>query len=213
MFMEKFLADLEKRLPVLSPVLPPLARLIGETIDLFRNDGTLFLAGNGGSAADAEHICTELLKGFKSLRRLSDDDIQKLKDAGDENSRLGESLQYGLRTISLLSHPAFHTAFGNDVDADLSFAQQLWALGRAGDMFIGISTSGNAYNILHTLIAARAKNIRTVLITGNRKGVCEEFADLVIAVPESETYRIQELQLPIYHTFCLAVEAAFFEQF
>ena len=210
--MEKFRADLEKRLPVLSPVLPPLARLIGETIDLFRNDGTLFLAGNGGSAADAEHICGELLKGFRSPRKLSGADVQKLKDAGDANSRLGESLQYGLRTISLLSHPSLHTAFGNDVDAELAFAQQLWALGRAGDMFIGISTSGNASNIRQALIAARAKNIRTVLLTGSRKGVCEEFADLVIAVPESETYLVQELQLPVYHTFCLAVEAALFEQ-
>ena len=211
--MKKFLDDLEKRYPVLSPVIPPLAQLIEETIDLYRKNGTLFLAGNGGSAADAEHICGEMLKGFRSLRKLSDEDKQKLKDAGDEASQLGENLQYGLRAISLLSHPSLNSAFGNDVDADLAFAQHLWALGRAGDIFIGISTGGNASNIRKAFIAARTKNIRTVLLTGNRHGACERFADLVIAVPESETYRIQELHLPVYHTFCLAVEAAFFEQF
>ena len=123
----------------------------------------------------------------------------------------GGNLQYGLRAISLLSHPALTSAFGNDVDPLLAFAQQLWALGREGDAVIGISTGGSAENICKMFIAAKAKNIRTILLTGMKNGSCREFADVVLAVPETETYKIQELHLPLYHTLCLALESSFFK--
>lgn len=209
--MQKYFDSLIARYPVLAAVRPEVERTAAELVALFRRGGTLFVGGNGGSAADAEHICSELLKGFKSRRELSSEDKAKLAAADAETGpALGESLQYGLHAVSLLSHPAFASAFGNDVDPELAFAQQLWALGRRGDMVMGISTGGGAANIRKTFAAARAKGIMTVLLTGNRHGRCEELADIVIAVPESETYKIQELHLPIYHTLCLAVESRFF---
>ena len=209
--MKKYLDELTARYPVLEEISPAIGEFIQMLISLYRADGTLLVAGNGGSGADAEHICGELLKGFCRKRPLDKADLEKLKASGDEED-FGSQLQNGLRAVSLLSHPALTTAFGNDVDADLAFAQQVWALGKSGDVMLGISTGGNASNIRTAFIAARAKNIKTVLLTGNRHGICEKYADLVIAVPEKETFKIQELHLPIYHTVCLAVEAEFFNE-
>ena len=210
--MERYLTAMVQRYPVLSDNAAQLKQLAEELAALFRQGNTLFLAGNGGSAADAEHICGELLKGFKSRRELSDSDKELFAAAGGEDGKsIAGALQYGLRAVSLLSHPALTSAFGNDVDPNLAFAQQLWALGRAGDAVIGISTGGNAENIRKMFIAARVKKIRTILLTGAKNGSCREFADMVIAVPETETYKIQELHLPLYHTLCLAVEAQFFK--
>ena len=209
--MEKYFSEMVERYPVLKDVAPSVRDLAMELTELFKRGNTLFLAGNGGSAADAEHICGELLKGFKSRRELSAEDKQIFENAaGSDGAAVAGALQYGLRAVSLLSHPALTSAFGNDVDPELAFAQQLWALGRENDIVMGISTSGNAANIYKTFTVARAKNIRTVLLTGNRHGKCEQLADIVIAVPDDETYRIQELHLPIYHTLCMAVESQFF---
>ena len=168
-------------------------------------------AGNGGSGADADHICGELLKGFKSRRELEAGEKAAFGSRfGEDGEKLANSLQRGLRAVSLLSHPALLSAFANDVDPDLVYAQQLYALGRPGDMFLGISTGGNAVNIRYAMMAARVKGIGTVLLTGNRHGSCEKFADLVVAVPESETYLVQEMHLAIYHTVCLEVEETIF---
>lgn len=211
--MDKIFSQLTGRYPELAAVIPELTKCTGEICALFRRKGTLFVAGNGGSGADAEHICSELLKGFLSRRELSDEDKALLLAADPVNgAELGKKLQYGLPVVSLLSHPALLTAFGNDVDADFAFAQQLWALGRQNDVFLGISTGGNAANIRLALAAARAKGIMTILLTGSCHGCCEELADIVIAVPENETYRIQELHLPLYHAMCRAIEAQFFQQ-
>ena len=209
--MKKYLDELTARYPVLTETAPAIGEFIEMLISLYRADGTFFVAGNGGSGADAEHICGELLKGFCRKRPLDAAALAELKNCGDEES-FGTQLQNGLRAVSLLSHPALTTAFGNDVDPDLAFAQQVWALGKAGDVMLGISTGGNASNIRKAFITARAKNMKTVLLTGNRHGICEKYADIVIAVPEMETFKIQELHLPIYHTVCLAVEAAFFNE-
>ena len=196
--MEKYFSEMVERYPVLKDVAPSVRDLAAELTELFKRGNTLFLAGNGGSAADAEHICGELLKGFKSRRELSAEDKQIFENAaGSDGAAVAGALQYGLRAVSLLSHPAF--------------AQQLWALGRQGDAVIGISTGGNAGNIRKLFIAARAKNIRTILLTGSKNGSCRDFADVVIAVPEKETYKIQELHLPVYHTLCLALESQFFK--
>ena len=189
--MKKYFDNMVERYPQLREVAGPLQQLAEELVLLFNRGNTLFLAGNGGSAADAEHICGELLKGFKSKRELNEDDRKNLAlIAGSDGEELGGNLQYGLRAISLLSHPALTSAFGNDVDPLLAFAQQLWALGREGDAVIGISTGGSAENICKMFIAAKAKNIRTILLTGMKNGSCREFADVVLAVPETETYKI-----------------------
>ena len=123
---------------------------------------------------------------------------------------MAAKLQNGLRCISLLSHPAYVSAFANDVDAELVFGQQLWALGREGDALLAISTGGNAENVKRALMVAKVIGMRSILLTGNRHGCCETYADCVVAVPESETYRIQELHLPVYHFLCMAVESRMF---
>ena len=203
--------EMTERYPELSGVRPALETLIERSIDAFRNGGTFFVHGNGGSASDAEHICGELLKGFKSLRPFPPEELDKWKELfGQEAADKASRLQMGLRAVSLLSHPGFTSAFGNDVDSSLAVAQQLLALGRKGDVFLGISTGGNAENIRYALMAAKTRGIFSCLLTGNKHGICEKYADLVIAAPESETFKIQELHLPIYHTFCLEVENAIF---
>ncbi len=199
------------RYPVLAPLGQILERWVDQLIALYERDGVLFLAGNGGSAADCEHICGELLKGFKSKRSLSAVAKQSFVDHfGEEGQILGDKLQEGMRAISLLSHPGLLSAFGNDVDPQCAYAQQLWALGRSGDMLLGISTGGNSENVRQTMMAARVRGMSTVLLTGDRHGKCENYADLIIPVPASETYVIQEYHLAIYHAVCLALEADLF---
>ena len=200
------------RYPALSGIAKEIEDFTDELILLYSREGTLFLAGTGGSAAACDHICGELLKGFKSKRPLDEKNISRFEEYFGEAGKISaQKLQNGFRAISLLSHGALLSAFGNDVDPDLAFAQQLWALGREGDVFLGISTGGNAKNIVNAMMAAKVKGITTVLLTGNRHGVAEKYADIVIAVPESETFIIQEYHLPIYHAVALAVEDFFFK--
>ena len=200
------------RHPEIASAVPALRVLIADAVALFRRGGTFFVAGNGGSAADSDHICGELLKGFLLKRPLHASDRKKFADLfGDEGAEYADKLQGGLRAVSLLSHPALNSAFANDVDADLVYAQQLWALGREGDIFLGISTGGGAKNIKAALMAAKARGVKTFLLTGNKHGVCEKYADVVIAVDERETYLIQEKHIILYHNFCMAVESELFE--
>lgn len=209
--MEKILTELGTRYPVLVPVVPKLTAVITTAVSTIKNGGTIFTAGNGGSGADAEHIAGELLKGFLSRRPLPGTEIEKFSELfGDEGVELGRKLQCGIRCVSLLSHPGYLTAFANDVDPELVYAQQLYALGKAGDMVIGITCSGNAGNIRRTFMVARQMGIRTVLLTGGRAGKCVPYADIVVDVPETEVFKIQELHLPVYHAFCAAVEKTIF---
>ena len=205
--LQKLLA----RRPELASAAPALEELINDTAELFRRGGTFFVAGNGGSAADSDHICGELLKGFLSKRALPEAERKKFRELfGAEGEEISGKLQCGLRAVSLLSHPALLSAFANDVDADLVYAQQLWAMAKAGDVFLGISTGGGAKNIRAALMAAKARGVKTFLLTGNRHGGCEKFSDVVIAVDESETYLVQEQHIAIYHCFCAAVESELF---
>ncbi len=203
--------ELFQRIPELSCLRETLYQVLEELLALYERDGILYLAGNGGSAADCDHICGELMKGFKSKRPLPDcakeNFVSLFGEAGQDTA---DKLQSGLRAISLLSHPGLLSAFCNDVDPELIFAQQLWALARPGDLFLGISTGGGSKNVLRALMAARVKGVKSILLTGNRNGICAKFADIVVAVPESETYKIQEYHLPIYHALCLAVEETIF---
>ena len=206
---ERYIKELVSRYPVLGSVAESLDKVYLALKICFVNDKTLFCAGNGGSAADAEHIVGEMMKGFLLPRPLND--VMKntfRRRTGDDV--LATKLQMGLRCISLISHPALNTAFMNDVDPSMIFAQQLFVLGRSGDAVIGITTSGNAENICNLFKVARARSITTILLTGSRPGRCEPFADLVIHVPESETYKVQELHLPVYHCLCSMLEENFY---
>ncbi|MCQ2379330.1 MAG: SIS domain-containing protein [Victivallaceae bacterium] len=195
------------RHPELAVIADRISAAIDELVKLYRADGTLFLCGNGGSAADCDHICGELLKGFKSKRKLDNSAVAKFPSGSD----IPGKLQNGLRAISLTSHPGLLSAFANDVDPNLIYAQQLWALGRPGDVLLGISTGGGSVNVKNAMISAHAIGMKTILLTGNRHGECEKYADVSIGVPESETYLIQEFHLPIYHAICLQLENIFFK--
>lgn len=209
---EQILDELTARYPALAVCRTALEELIATVTESYRQGGTFFVAGNGGSGADADHICGELLKGFRSRRPLNDEEKECFSSLwGDEGAALARELQGGLPAVSLLSHPGLNTAWINDGEALDHFAQQLWAQGRAGDVFLAISTGGNSENLRRALMTAKVKQMKTFLLTGDRHGVCEKYAGVSICVPEKETYKIQELHLPIYHAFCAAVESNFWE--
>jgi D-sedoheptulose 7-phosphate isomerase len=205
------LKNLINRFPELSGIENDFNKISNEIIETIKTGGTLFLAGNGGSACDCEHLAGELLKGFCSKRPLNNDLKNKFINLyGKEGEIISNNLQQGIKCISLLSHPGFNSAFANDVDASLIYAQQLLALGNSGDVIIGFSTSGNSKNICKLFMTARVLNIKTILFTGNNNGKAEAYSDYVIRVPETETYKIQELHLPIYHSLALIIEQKIF---
>lgn len=174
-------------------------------IDSFRAGGKLMTCGNGGSASDAMHIVGELMKGFVLPRRLDGEARARLND-----DYLADNLQGALPAVSLIGEAALSTAYANDCAPDLAFAQQLMGLGRAGDVLLGISTSGNSRNVLYAAKAARAQGVKVVMLTGEGGGKCAALADVTIAVPAKETFMVQEYHLPVYHALCLAIEEEFF---
>ena len=177
----------------------------------YSSGGKLLVAGNGGSAADSEHIVGELMKGFKKPRRLSAKQGEKLTEVNEELGKvLAENLQGALPAIALDGHPALTTAYMNDCEPLLCFAQQVNGYGNENDVFLGISTSGNSQNILYAAVTAKAKDMKVIGLTGSKRNKLEELADVCIKVPETETYMIQELHLPIYHCLCLMLEERFF---
>ncbi|MCR5108296.1 MAG: SIS domain-containing protein [Lachnospiraceae bacterium] len=179
--------------------------------ECFEKDGKLLVAGNGGSAADAEHITGELMKRFKTPRPISKELSDKLmKIDGDIGRRLSQNLERSLMTIPLTAHEALTTAYINDADGYGVFAQQLFGYGRKGDVFLAISTSGNSSNILNAAVLARALDIKVIALTGESGGKLLDHSDVCVRVPEKETYMVQELHLPVYHTWCLMLEEHFF---
>ena len=177
----------------------------------YTNDGKLLVAGNGGSAADAEHIVGELMKGFVNPRKLEAEYSDALITVNKELGRvLSENLQGALPAIALYGHLALTTAYLNDCEPLLCFAQQVNGYGRKSDVFLGISTSGNSRNILYAATVAKAKGMKVIGLTGEKDSKLSEISDTCIQVPETETYKIQELHLPVYHCLCLMLEDTFF---
>jgi len=172
-------------------------------VKCYKNSGKILVCGNGGSAADALHIVGELMKGFILPRKLSSEEQIYSK-------YLNSGLQRALPAISLVNEVSLMTAFSNDMGASLVFAQQVHGYGVEGDVLIAISTSGNSENILYATEVAKAKKIKVISLTGNDGGKLKALSDVAICAPETETYKIQELYLPIYHTLCMAVENEFF---
>ena len=188
-----------------------VAQAILALITCYERKKKLLVCGNGGSAADAEHIVGEMMKGFCLPRRLSDTDKAKLVPvAGHDADLLGTKLQYGLAALSLVSHSALITATANDQDGQLIFAQQVWGLGQAGDILLAISTSGNSQNVLLAAKTAQAKNMLVIGLTGANGGKLAGLCDITISVPSDNVAQIQEMHLPIYHHICASVEAHFF---
>lgn len=177
----------------------------------YERDGKLLIAGNGGSAADAEHIAGELMKRFRTPRTIDEEFAARLKQIDPiRGENLANNLEKSLMAIPLVAHEALTTAYINDVDGLGVFAQQLFGFGREGDVFLGISTSGNSKNIMSATVVARALNIKVLGLTGADGGDLAQVADVAIKVPETETYMIQELHLPVYHCLCLMLEDRFF---
>lgn len=173
----------------------------------YENGGKLLVAGNGGSAADAEHIVGELMKGFKLPRKPEADFAEKLVEENQElGSVLAENLQGALPAIALDGHPALSTAYMNDCEPLLCFAQQVNGYGKSGDVFLGISTSGNSKNVLYAATTAHAKGMKVIGLTGAKDSKLKDMSDVCIKAPQTETYMIQELHLPIYHCLCLMLE-------
>ncbi|GHV93964.1 phosphoheptose isomerase 2 [Spirochaetia bacterium] len=207
-----YLQQLITRYPALSDINNPIQKAADMLIESFENRRKLLIAGNGGSAADADHIAGELMKGFVKKRYPPPDFAEALRKIDPEaGTWLGETLQGGLPAISLSGHTALLTATLNDADGKNIYAQQVYGYGASGDVFLGISTSGKAKNIIYAMITAKAKNLKTIALTGGTGGPLVQFADVSIIVPETETYKIQELHLPVYHTLCLMVEDHFFK--
>ena len=189
-------------------VCAPEIRAAGEMlINAARSGNKILICGNGGSAADADHITGELLKSFCKERPIDTNLADKLKklDSG-AGEVLAAKLQGGVPAIALTHHTALSTAFGNDVDPALAFAQQCHVFGKAGDVFWGISTSGNAKNVYAAALVAKAQGLRLIGMTGQGGGKLKSICDVCIAVPRLSTYEAQELHLPVYHALCLFVE-------
>lgn len=205
------LNELIKRYPVLKQIKGDLERALNEIITCYEKGGKLLMCGNGGSAADCEHIAGELMKGFLKDRHISKEKRAKMKamEPFIEDDILSK-LQCGLPAVSLPSMLALNSAFCNDVDSELIYAQSIMALGNKGDILIAISTSGNSKNLCAAVKVAKALEIGVIGLTGKGGGKLKELADICICAPEEETFKIQELHMPIYLYLCAETEAHFF---
>ena len=200
-----------KRYPCLEVCRQDIITAYNILEEAYASGRKLLVAGNGGSASDSEHIVGELMKEFKLKRKIYTAQAERLKDIDEEmGEMLSEHLQGSLPAISLVGEPSLTTAFMNDAVPVLIFAQQVNGLGTAGDVFLGISTSGNSKNVLYAAVAAKSKGLKVIGLTGEKENQLMKFSDVCIRVPETETYKIQELHLPVYHCLCLMLEERFF---
>ena len=206
--LQRLLADNPALLPLRPGLLEAHALLYGA----FEAGGKLLICGNGGSAADADHIVGELMKGFLKRRPLTAEERALLNDTPDMPAGFADRLQGALPALSLNTHGALLSAYANDVDASMVYAQQVWALGQGGDALLALSTSGNSRNVVNAVHAARAKGLRTLAITGEKESALSALCDVTLRLPSTETYRVQEYTLPVYHALCALLEAAFFAE-
>ena len=202
-----------ERYPVLKECAVSIIEAYEVLKECFSTGHKLLIAGNGGSCADAEHIVGELMKGFKLPRKCSSEFARKLEEIDiTRGKELAEKLQGGLPAIALDGHPSLNSAYINDIENGglFTFAQQVYGYGKEGDVFLGISTSGNSKNVMNATIVARALGLKVIGLTGKKGGELANVSDVIIKAPSCETYMIQELHLPIYHCLCLMLEKTFY---
>lgn len=192
---------LYERYPALQVCQKQIKSALDLLLSAYRLGGKVLLAGNGGSAADCEHIVGELMKGFVLPRKVKNEAIPR---------EIREKLQGSLPAVSLPSQCAIFTAYANDVDADMIFAQLVYGYGRKNDLVWGLSTSGNSKNVVYAMQTAKALGLKTLAMTGSGESLLSRICDVTIKVPAEQTYQVQELHLPVYHYLCLEVEKAFF---
>ena len=209
--MEEHLNHLIDRYPKLIVCKEDIMRAYELLETAYQSGRKLLVCGNGGSASDSEHIVGELMKEFKLKRKIYGNQATALKEIDPELGQvLADNLQGALPAISLTGHSSLQTAYMNDAVPELVFAQQVNGYGKPGDVFLGISTSGNSKNVLYAAVNAKAKGLKVIGLTGAKENKLMKFADVCIRVPETETYKIQELHLPVYHCLCLMLEQKFF---
>ncbi len=209
--LEKHVDQLINRYPKLKVCREDIIKAYEILEKAYSSGRKLLVSGNGGSASDSEHIVGELMKEFKLKRRVFGEQATALKEIDPElGQTLADNLQGALPAISLTGHSSMTTAFMNDSMPELVFAQQVNGYGKAGDVYLGISTSGNSKNVLYAAVNAKAKGLHVIGLTGSRENRLMKYADVCIRVPETETYKIQEYHLPVYHCLCLMLEEKFF---
>jgi len=197
--------------PALKPYEDKIIKAFIVLKECYINEGKVLVCGNGGSAADCEHIVGELMKGFKLRRPVTDEYSKKIKSLYPEDGDyFCRGLQRALPAISLVSHTALFTAFVNDVEPDMIFAQQVFGYGRSGDVLIAMSTSGNSRNVVNAAKIAKTLDMKVIGFTGQNGGRLKGICDVLINVPSYETYKIQEYHLPVYHALCAMIEEEFF---
>ena len=204
------LTQMITRFPTLAPLEAPMRAAFDLLKQTYENGGKVLICGNGGSAADSEHIVGELMKGFMQKRKIPESVRDKIIKSSANGEYICDNLQGALPAISLVSHTALITAYINDVAADMIFAQQVYGYAKPGDCLIGMSTSGNAKNVLYAAEVAKAMDMKTIALTGESGGALKDVCDVSIKAPSSITPEIQEYHLPIYHTLCMMIEEEFF---
>ena len=210
---EDIINELIERYPSLEVCRQSLNDAIVMISNMYSNGGKLLICGNGGSAADSEHIVGELMKGFVKKRPIDHNMCVKMKDiCPNEAEYLSKNLQGALPAISLMNAVALNSAFANDQAPDLSMAQQVLGLGNEGDILIGISTSGNSSNVIYAVQMAKVKGMKTIGLLGGKECKLKSLVDVAICTPSDVTYKIQEYHLPIYHMICIAIENEFFNE-
>ena len=207
----KIYEELFERYPILCPIKENIKNAFCIMAETYKNGGTLYICGNGGSASDSEHIVGELLKSFKKPRSVDEKTAKCLMELGEQGKYLLENLEGALPAVSLISQTAVMTAFANDRTWDTAMAQQLYGLGKSRDCLLALSTSGNSQNCVYAALIAKAKEMKVVSFTGADGGKLKEMGDECICAPERETYKVQELHLPIYHCLCAMLEEEFFD--
>jgi D-sedoheptulose 7-phosphate isomerase len=204
------LTQLIERYPCLADIKDDIKAAYELLITCFEEGHRVYLCGNGGSAADSEHMAGELLKCFKIPRPMPDDFKAKLSAYGEDGEMLANNLEGGLPVVSLTGHVAFSTAFQNDNTPALVFAQQVNAYGQGGDVLVAFSTSGNSKNCIYAAICAKARGMKVITLTGGMGGKLAPMSDVAVIVPAKETYQVQELHLPVYHCLCAMLEEQVF---
>ncbi len=207
---QKILRDALSRYPQLEDCSQDIAAAFTALHACYAGGGTLYLCGNGGSAADCSHIAGELMKSFRLPRPLAESEQKTLAGWGEDGKRLSERLQRGLPAISLCEHTALSTAFLNDVDGEFTYAQLVQVFAKKGDALLCLSTSGNAANCFCAAIAAKSKGVTVVSLTGKSGGKLKDVSDVCVRAPARETYLVQELHLPVYHCLCAMLEEEIF---
>ena len=203
------LKELMVKYPQLSCCEADVEKAFEMLLATYQAEKKVLLCGNGGSASDCEHIVGELMKCFKKKRPICGEMKEKLSKT-QEGAILAEVLEGGLKAISLTSHLSLSTAFANDREPSAVFAQPAFVLGDEGDTLIAISTSGNSKNCVYAATVAKAKGMKVLSMTGEKQSALSQMSDVCICVPEMETYKIQELHLPVYHCLCAMLENELF---